>query len=166
MKARDLVYYTKAEEEDVIRRIETHHKNAIQIVGFLGAIEFAGLVLVVQSPNFIISPLKFETAYSWGANLQQWYFQFLISFLTVVSVLCIATCLVSMLALSRKYPNMKARKRVYSLTYWATGVCFLAFLSSAYFIVVPIDLFVGEVAVWAGGGIFLVMVLLLAVLRR
>jgi len=140
--------YTKTEEEDVIRRIESHHQNVIAVVGFLGSLVFAGLVLVVENPSFLLNPQSFETSSSWSVAARQEYFLSLVFVLMTVSALCIITCFVSMMALVFRFRSLRGKRTMYSVTYWATGVCFLGFVGSLYLVTAPIN---GAVALFATG---------------
>jgi hypothetical protein len=150
-----LPFYTKAEEEEAkrreeerTRRAETFHQNVIFVVGFLGSLVFAGLVLVIENPSFILSPESFETSFLWSVSARQGYFVFIVGLLSAISALCIITCFISMMAQFTRYRHRKGRDFMRMVSYGAVGVCLTSFVFALYVITAAIDV---TVANWATG---------------
>jgi threonine/homoserine/homoserine lactone efflux protein len=123
------------EEADRLKRIEAFHEQVILIVGFLGGVVFAGLVLVVGNPDFILNAKI--VGFSGGTPSE--YLQFASGFLAFLSGLCAITVMISLSALSQKFNSMRGRRLLWKYIDWTVGVILALFIGALLLIVWPVD---------------------------
>lgn|GEM_PF-2543505 len=117
-------------------RIRKHHEQSIVVIGFMGAMTFAGLVLILSNPSFILVPLT--KSGEGGID----YLQTLAFMLTFVSGLSGVTVVVNFLALSFDLTE-KGEERVYRMTFVLMFTVFLGFEVSLTYILNTVNLGLG-----------------------
>jgi uncharacterized membrane protein YdcZ (DUF606 family) len=117
-----------------MKRIEAYHQQVILIVGFIGGLVFAGLVLVVGNPAFILGSSEPAILASPKA-----YLNFVAAWLAFTSGLSGITVVMSLRALSMKFRSWKGHRRMYSMVDLLTGAVFVFFEASLAFILAPVN---------------------------
>ena len=128
----------------------------------MGAIVFAGLVLIAQTPNFITHNPDFNATAVAGMTAPE-YLHLVVGVLSFTVLLSGITVLASLafMAESSKF-KPKGRKTANDLVEWLIIGVFLLFMFSVLLIVVPVS---SSVATWVFGlTIFLTIVVFLALL--
>ncbi len=119
-----------APDQDDIQRLERLHQQVIIVVGFLGAAAFAGLVLILGNPNFILNS---------PSEGGEGYLQDVAFILVFVSGMSGVTVMMSFLAMIWRLTNEGAR-RVYNVTLGLTMVVFIGFEIGLTFIFNAVNL--------------------------
>ncbi|MDE1852575.1 MAG: hypothetical protein KGI38_02375 [Thaumarchaeota archaeon] len=104
-------------DKDTREQVQRLHEQAILVVGFLGAAAFAGLVLILGNPTFILNST------SEGGET---YLQAVAFMLVFVSGLSGITVAVSFLAMSTRM-TVEGAKRVYRMTFNLIIIVFVGF---------------------------------------
>lgn len=123
-------------EKEKRERFQKHHEQSILVIGFMGAITFAGLVLILSNPDFILHPIT----PSGEGNLG--YLQTLAFMLTFVSGLSGITVVVNFLALSFELTE-KGEERVYWMTFGLMLLVFVGFEICLTYILNAVNLGLG-----------------------
>jgi hypothetical protein len=130
--------------DDLRDTLESYHEQVILIMGFLGALLFAGLIFVIQSPSFITNSTTFTIAYvHLSKNSEEIYFQILITYLALVAGLSSITSIMSMRARTATFFTRRQMIRTYNLIDFCFALVFTLFMISFMLILIPINFWVG-----------------------
>ena len=108
------------------------------MVGFLGAIVFAGLVLIIQSPDFVLNNPNFHGAWVNESIRPLQYFQLLLSILAITVILSATLVIASMSAVTdaEKF-SIEGNRSAIAVIEKFTVANFVLFLVDIYLILVP-----------------------------
>lgn len=133
-------FLSKPQTQQDIDNAKKYFGDSMSILGFLGGVALAALVLMLQEKTAI------ET------NSQVWifssepYFQFLVGLLAMVSVICVIACSLAQRIAAGWIPVGAFSWRS---AYWLHNISYLTFLSSLPFVLLPF-------APWAALGVLVV----------
>ncbi len=113
-------------EAKSLKRIQEFHQQTILIVGFIGGIVFAGFVLVLGNPDFILNGNV--NGFIGGGN-PQLYLRFVASYLAFESGMCVIVVVESLLALTLPFQSIKGHLRFWKYVDWGVGVVFSTFIA-------------------------------------
>lgn len=106
-------------EDDAERR---YFEDSIPILGFLGGVALAALVLLLQEK------LAIEAATS------DWYFQIIVGYLAMVSVLCVIACSLCQRAVANW---VRRHSTSWNSAYWLHNIAYATFLLALPMVLVP-----------------------------
>lgn len=120
-------------DKEYRERMQAFHEQVILVVGFLGGIVFAGLVLILGNPSFIMkNPITGSPT-----GLGESYFEVLVALLTLVCGLSAVTVLFALLC--RVLPmSVRGMSMMYRRVYAMAGATFATFMGALYLIVGPV----------------------------
>ena len=157
----------ESDENEERNRDIRFHENVILIIGFLGAIVFAGLVLIIQSPNFILHNPNFNGTGTAFSRTPTEYFDTLVWTLAITVELSAILVIASLAILAEPF-RTKGFRFAREVIEILTIIVFFMFLFSVYLILIPVS---GTVALSFMGvsllsGIAVFSLLLVAQSRR
>lgn len=116
-------------EEETIRRIENYFESTIIFESFLGAIVFAGLVLVLQNTAFITN----------ATDAPEGFLQLVLFVMGLTSGLAAITAWLGLHGLTMYYSSMEGRMRVYGLARRTGSIVWGSFFITISLLVYPVN---------------------------
>jgi len=123
--------------KEVVDNAKKYFSDSISILGFLGGVTLAALVLLLEEQAAI------------EASTSQLYFEFLVWFLGMVSVICVVACSLAQRVVAGWVPIGSFS---WHSAYWLHNIAYLTFLASLPLVLWPFAPY-AALGVFAGGSI-------------